>query len=376
MMGHQPVSVTLIGNYRAVHRGSHIAQVLLGRPSHFAVTLCDPHWYTESVPLVRKLLYGVWAVRTIVGSRLVVFNAMQHASLPFRVLIRLARILRKTIVVDFYISFYDTMVIDRKVSAPGSVRARGYLKADREAITDVDLVLFLSRAEKDYYCELLGVDPSHVRSAIVPLVSPYQQRARLPWASGKTDIPCLVWWGHLGNPLHGVETIAAALASLAAGGTRFRMLFFPAGSADQLDDLKRLISQHGLGDRCAIEPGLSMGNGKLASRLVKEADIALGVFGGTRKARTVPVNKVVESMSLGIPCVTGLSQAFQEQVSEGTLSMVPHLDHRALVARLHSLMNDPGTLRTAGDRATKEWRNVYSPWAFERRLVETLEGLE
>lgn len=364
--------VAFIGGFTAAYRTGHVIQTLASRPSLFTVTSREPQWYPRLVPRLRTLLYSFWALRAILGADVVWVNALYHGEPLYGLLRRAAAVAGRRVVVDFYWSAFDSMVLDRGQVPRGSRRARRLLRADRAAMLHSDLVIFLSSAERDYYCDLVDVDPDEVRSAIVPLVVPERPRARLPWVNGESEVPCLAWWGRLGNPLHGLDTILAAIAGLAEAGTGFRVLLFPTGPPDLLSELAEEIGRHGLAGRCDVDTEATMENGLLVRRLVHEVDIALGVFGGTAKAHIVPVNKVVDAMSMGLPCVTGESAAFREALEPGAVAMVAHSDADALAEALTDLLSRRDECRAGGDLGAAQWRRLFSPQVFETSLLAAL----
>ena len=366
-----PIRVALIGGYAAAYRAGYMAQALMSRPSLFIVTARAPSWYRwPRRGKASGLLPLLWAIRAVLNADTVVFTAVFHFNQRYRLLLKLARLLRKRVVVDFYISHFDSSVRERKVVPMGSRAARSMLEGDRAAIRSGTPTLFLSDAERDYYSQLLDVQPLRGNAKKLRLVIPERPLAQLPFVQGQTTSPCVAWWGRLGNPLHGVDVIMEALRGLQeTTGGKYRIMFFPSGEPLQV---KAFSDQASDIPNCSVNTTAAMENGELLETLRTEVDVALGVFGGTEKARIVPINKVIEAMAMGIPCITGDSAAFNEDVAPGALRFVGHGDTHALAQAVEELVGRPEAMVSQGRKARDQWRALYSPEAFEKAFVDVM----
>ncbi|MFI5403949.1 MAG: hypothetical protein ACHQ1G_13505, partial [Planctomycetota bacterium] len=96
--------------------------------------------------------------------------------------IHLARALsvtwRRPVVLDAFLSPWDTVVNDRRLVAKGSLRARALFALERSALRLSDLVLTDTAAHADFMAGTFGVDRS--RFVPIPVGSLVRARARVP----------------------------------------------------------------------------------------------------------------------------------------------------------------------------------------------------
>jgi glycosyltransferase involved in cell wall biosynthesis len=287
-----------------------------------------------------------------------------------RLAVRFAGWLRKPIWLDAYISFYETQVHDRKLHQPGSAEAQALLVAERAIISGCERLIFLNRAESDYYLGIWDIKIPPEKISYVPLAAPFRPQARLP-NLGQNSRLTFAWWGRLGNPLHGLDVLLEAFALLP--GRNFRLVVAADGSPRDLEDLRSRVLALGLSEVVELRSDLNFNNGTLLSFLVTETDVALGVFGATAKARTVNVNKVVDALSLGLPCLTRNSAALQ------TMPDVDKFLHlwagdciKELAASIQFGLDHSELWRDKSKMASAAFLKYFSPVAFDRACDDLL----
>lgn len=114
-------------------------------------------------------------------------------------------------------------------------------------------------------------------------------------------------------------------------------------------------------------------NGKLAPFLSKNCALAIGNFGSSEKARTVLVNKLVDALSLGIPCLSMRTLATTElfQNDEGLLFADP--DPADIARQIEEFFYDRDMLAAIGEAGKVKYLNLFSPDSFKMRLLNLLE---
>lgn len=218
--------------------------------------------------------------------------------------------IKKKIIVDFYISLYDTYVNDRKLIKPGSKKAEILRNLDRKAIIKSSIVSFLNESEARYYSDLAGVDLSEINYRIIPLFKKQMETVDKSFFKGEKSHLNLCWWGTY-IPLHGLNKIINAIFILNKNNFPCKLFIFGDSEVKALEH-RRLIKELQLTDVVIVNNDMSFKNGRLMPFLRENCDIALGTFGDSEKAKTVITNKEIDSVSMQVPLITGFSEGLKE----------------------------------------------------------------
>jgi glycosyltransferase involved in cell wall biosynthesis len=290
----------------------------------------------------------------------------------------LSRFSRRPLVLDAYLSVYNSIVNERKLAAPGSAKARLVYALERTACRLADRVLLDTRAHIDYFCELYGLEAA--RFAWVPIGAddrffrpangPVSQAGPVSenWSSLSQETLRAVYHGKY-IPTAGVEHILRA-AALLAGDPAFAVEFVGEGE--------------GKAEAQALAAGLGLANVTFLGWMEKEelvrhlhgASVCLGNFGDTPQAQRAVSNKVYEGLALGLPVLTGDTAANREVVRHGeTAYLCPVADPEAIAAGLRTLKADPGLRARLSATGLTHYRERFTPAAVGSRVREVLEGL-
>lgn len=243
------------------------------------------------------------------------------------------------VVLDLFLSAYDTAVGDRRWFAPGSLPARLLRGLDRRACAAADLVLVDTPENAEFAARLTGLPRE--RFAALPIGDPDAPAAPAPYPAPAPGRLTLLFFG-TGVPLHGLPTLLAAAAQVASvdlilvGGT-------PA---------EREVAVALLGSRLELQPPF-VPRARL-QELLDRCHLVAGVFGTSDKAQRVVPFKVVHALASGRPVVTADTPAMRRVLTDGDGGfLVPPGDPAALTARLTALAGQPAALAraAAGARA-------------------------
>lgn len=235
-----------------------------------------------------------------------------------RIAFYFASFLKKKIICEFYVSSYDTLVLDRKTVAPDSCIAHKLLKWDRKLHTCYRTI-YLNRTEAERYSSIAGYQLSKLNYSIIPLSIKKHSIANLPYYSKQSDVFNIVWWGTY-IPLHGLDKIIAAIAKLVNTGQNLH-LYIMGNSDAKSKEYHQVIKENNLEDFITIRNDYSFTNGYLEPFIVEKCDLAMGAFGDSEKAKNVILNKCIEATSMKIPVLTQSSKAFQEFFAEDSFSI-------------------------------------------------------
>lgn len=221
----------------------------------------------------------------------------------------ISRVMGRPLVFDPLAARYETKILDWRRQAPSSLQAWWNFRIDRWAFSGSDLILADTEAHKAYYCSAYRLDPGKV--AVLPVG--YDETLFTPERFGRPEKerPFTVLFCGSFVPLHGVENIVEAARLV--GKTDPDVRFVLVGSGQTYPRARRLAEEHGL-TNCEFRgrQPLERVPGEYAS-----ADIALGIFGTTEKARRVVPHKVYQALGMGRPVVTALTPAAVEVLKDG-----------------------------------------------------------
>ncbi len=365
-----------------VHQSTDAYPNTLYRVSHLkesfgALELNEPLWKaaTDGISSTRSPLRSI--VRALVAHgrlvwRVATSKRMDIAYIPYPAigvalpLSWLPRRFRPTfVVVDAFISIYDTIVNDRKLWKPGALRSKLMWLLERAAFRVADIVLVDTPQNADFYSDLFRLPRN--RFVVLPLAtneSDYTPKAYLP-VIGR----CRVLFVGTLVPLHGIETIAVAARLLSdRKDVQFRILGDGADApklktalegAENVDWQRRWFTASELANEIA------------------DSDICLGIFGGTEKAQRVCPYKLYAYSRVGRATITGDTQWLQSLESgEGNAPFfsVPVMDAHALASAVRKLADAPAQrellARAASDFHERHLSNALSFQALDTLLFD------
>jgi glycosyltransferase involved in cell wall biosynthesis len=166
-------------------------------------------------------------------------------------------------------------------------------------------------------------------------------------------------------PLHGVETIVEAASILRGAAVSFTLV----GGGQTFEAVRARAA--GLGaEKVVFLPPV---DAERLAGLIAEADIVLGVFGTTPKARLVVPNKVFQALAVGRAVVTADTPAVRELFQPGVhLVTVPAGEPGALARAIESLGADRAASRRLGETGGAYTRERFSSTKIAERLLGIL----
>lgn len=247
--------------------------------------------------------------------------------------------------------------VEDRTGGHGS-RARLAGAVDAAAVARSDLVLVDTEEHRD------GLDAA--ATAVVPVgASAAWFAAARPSAVRRTGQPLRVVFFGLFTPLQGTCTIAAglqrALAALPEGGLEAKLI---GSGQDEAACRQVLAGQDGVTWCAWVEP-------RDLPAVVAAADVCLGIFGETPKARRVVPNKVFQGAAAGCAIVTSDTPPQRRALGDAAL-FVPAGDPEALAAALVRLATEPETLDALRVAACRRARERFAPGEVVRPILGRL----
>lgn len=299
---------------------------------------------------------------------------------------------RARLVFDPFTSLYDSDVMDRRVVAPGSLTARRRFWLDVLSMRLADTVLADTDQHRRYFAATFGLRLDKVH--VVPVGADDDLYAPRPRQGDSSRFLALFWGTYI--PLHGVETILRAahllrdpkslseeswgrLSSLP--GKAVPPAFY-TGSKDITIELIGDGQMYAAMRRLADELGLpaTLFRPRIPRTQLPDAiapaDVCLGIFGDTAKARRAVPNKVYEALAMGKPVITGDSPAVREFFTPGEhLRTVPMADSQALAEAILALKGNPTLREALAAQGHARFCECFTPQVIGYRVKQLLDQI-
>lgn len=272
----------------------------------------------------------------------------------------------RRVVFDPLAARYETKILDWRRKPPSSPTAWWNFKIDAAAFRLADVILADTAAHKDYFCRTYRIDPGKVRVLYLGFDDEAFRPAAVSAPAPDAARPFRVLFFGSFLPLHGVEIVVEAAKLLAKeADIRFRFV----GDGQTFPAVREFTARHRLT------------NVELVGRVpflrlpveIADADLCLGVFGRTEKARRVIPHKIYQAMAVGKPVVTARTPGVEEIFAHRrNIYLCDEPLGPALALAILELKRD-GALRealgTAGGRLVRE---RFAPKAIGRTLLDDL----
>ena len=130
----------------------------------------------------------------------------------------LAILFRKRVILNFHISLYDTVVLDRKLVGKGSILAKGLYCVDKLACLLADKVIVDTEAYAKFLQQEFSIDPDKLICAYVGLpdsnIDLKNERTKKDLVQDGVEV---LFYGQF-IPLHGIQYILEGCQEFAVGG--------------------------------------------------------------------------------------------------------------------------------------------------------------
>jgi len=194
---------------------------------------------------------------------------------------------RPLLVVDCFISIYDTVVMDRKVIAEGGFLAKLLLWLERRSIKAADIVLADTLVNATYLFDLFGNEKEKYQSMNLCINESLFKPMNTPAHNSKTVL-------FVGSfvPLQGVDVVVDAAIRLA---DRTDIKFQLVGDGQTAAEIELQVAS----SEANIDWFRTWHSIEKISEIYGNADICLGVFGDTNKTYRVLPYKAYMAMACG-----------------------------------------------------------------------------
>ena len=359
------MNLFIAGDIRGAYRSEELISILAKDPN-VKIYVNEMKFKSK----FKKLLSKLGAMITLMACDCVWVLPCQHETVFLKQAVRF----KKKLVTDFYLSFYDTAVNDRKKLKAGSRKAKKKLKSDVYALTRSDRVLFLNESECDYYTSLCGVDRNKIGTRIVPLCITDKKDSELPYYTGKHDYIRFTWCGTY-IPLQGLEKVIKAFALLLKEGVNAKLTVWGDSDAKAAPYKK-------LAEKLKVSNAIDFVNDKWGdlvtweSYMSQNSDCAIGIFGDSVKAHTVLANKVLDGVAFGTPVITAPSGGVSEYFDEASMIITKPEPEAIKEAMKRAAGMSLDEVKTMTGKAYGIYKENFTRECYERRVKEILNELK
>ena len=246
---------------------------------------------------------------------------------------------KKPILLDLYVSTFDTMVHDRGTAKPNSFRAWLYRFVDRFSMRLSDRIILETRNHIQNYASRFKIPEEKFEHLFLAS----DESVVRPKKGRNQKQQFLVHFHGEYAPFHGVEYIIRAAHLLRNEQVQFQLIgkgitYRKDRALAETLDLKNITFI----ERIPYE--------KLADMMAK-ADCCLGVFGNNARNPRILTNKVVETLAAGKPLISQRNLPIQELVKDGESALLVERGNPSQIAEaILKLKKSPRLRKRIGEK--------------------------
>ncbi len=218
-----------------------------------------------------------------------------------------ARIIRRVpLYWDVFISLYDTIVCDRKMVSPYSPVAWGLYAVEWLAARLATKAFLDTRAQANFFETFYHLEPNSVGRVLVGAEEFFFKEVEDKPVFETGSLFTIFYYGQF-IPLQGIDVMVNAIKTLEENGERGIQVFF-VGEGQERKRIDALIQEL---DVQTIKRFSWKEHGELV-HWIKGADVNLGIFGHSGKARRVIPTRVFQLLAMKEALITMDSPAVRE----------------------------------------------------------------
>ena len=374
------MKILVIGNIAVNYRSEYLLNFLIKNNYKFQWIDKDyflmPAQNTLLLKILRrianpilKFIYFFIECLYIIKSDCIYILPMNHDSITRYYF---AKLLRKKVITDFYVSLYDTYINDRKKYSKKSLTAYKLKYLDRQAFYKSDKVIFLNRSEYEYYSEIIDCNlENNGKKIIIPLFVPQYNKAKLPYLNNIREIPTICWWGTFLN-LHGLDNIIKAFCILLQRNFKANFYLFGIDN-DQSKKYIKILEEKELTKKIFLRTDLTFANG-LIEFLIENCDLALGNFGENEKARNVLINKILDACSMYIPVLTMQNNAVVEFFNDNSI-FISNNNPEEIANKIETVLLNKERCKVVALNGNNIYRSVFTQEKYFQKLHNLFSSL-
>ncbi|MEY2627260.1 MAG: hypothetical protein RJB08_1019 [Actinomycetota bacterium] len=270
----------------------------------------------------------------------------------------LCKLFRLPLVIDYFVSLHETVVVDRRLVNASSPVAKILRRCDAWATRLADVVLTDTPEDADEFARVTGTPRGKWHVVWVgadPAV--FVERPDIA-----VEPRSVLFYGTY-IPLQGIEHIVRA-SLLMPRDWRVRLV----GSGQLRPEIERLVTEIG----APVEIIDQVPESELPAHIAGSM-VCLGVFGEGDKTRRVIPNKVFQCLAVGRPVVTADTPAVETLGS--AIERVDAGDPAAIASAVQRLMDDPVRREALAERGRRTFVERFDDVAIAPQFAKALSGV-
>ncbi len=243
-----------------------------------------------------------------------------------------AKLRGKPIVLDVFISLYDSIVYDRGLIRPYNPIAWLIYALEWLSFKAADMVLIDTDSHREYLVKTFGLDPEKTGKVLVGVEPEYFSGSEGGGVGpDQSDKFTFLFYGQF-IPLHGIPTIIEAARLVERDSVEIVLI----GRGQEGDLIRKMLDETPVNCIRWI-PWVEY---TALTRYIQSSDVCLGIFGDSAKAGRVIPNKVYQILNSGKPLLTRNSSAIRELLiaDQPGVYLVPPADPKMLAAKMVELI--------------------------------------
>lgn len=237
---------------------------------------------------------------------------------------------RGPIILDAFVSTYDTLCLDRRIFNPRSIQGRLTFHLDRLSCQMADTVIVDTRAQAQYFERTFGVQ----RGKLQVLYVGCDDELFHPLKVAPSSMPSVLFYGTY-LPIHGLEIIIEAAHQMSGENVSFQII----GRGQEHERIRQLANEFRVSNVKFIDP---LPLERLPDVIARSTICLGGHFGYSEKARRVIAGKTFQCLAMGRPTIVGNNPANHELFTHGeNVWMCSMTDPKALADAIRQLLESP-----------------------------------
>jgi len=208
------------------------------------------------------------------------------------------------IFIDFFISLYDTIILDRKKFSPKSIIAKILYSIDKGLLRSFDQILVDTKKNVKRFSDMFGVCPDSFHVLFVGSKNIILKKT-YPVYDIK-DLQINIGWVGTFIPLHGFDKIIECANILRNENIKFHCI--GNGPGNEIEQVRDKINSFNL-KNVYLYNELEF---EESMQILNKCNFCLGIFGDSEKANSVIPFKVFDYLYLKKPIITMKSDAILE----------------------------------------------------------------
>jgi len=309
------------------------------------------------LPKYRDLVRQYWPKRKKVDAILVPFSG--HYIVPFAWLLRIFS--GKPIIFDVFISLHDTMVNDRKLVRPWHPKTWLLKFIDWLSCTLATVVLVDTDQHREFFRKKYGISSRKI--LVIPVGSRTDIFKSSPDPNPNPNPAFTVLFCGNFIPLQGIDVIlkAAQILQNKNEDVHFQIIgkgqLFPA--MQKLAQDLELSNTEFLGMKLQSE----------VANYLNNADVALGIFGTSDKAKRVIPHKVYDALACETAVITANTPAIRSLLTHEKNTLLTQPNAESLAQAIMTLKQNP----ELKERIAKNGHTLFNALCIPEHLVVPLD---